>query len=394
MIAPPTSLLGWSSPVLGALTALSFALTVWQWVEARRFPLHRRMSQAGFAPPLTLLKPLKGSDAETEVCLRSWLEQDYPREIQILFGVAAPEDPAASVVRKLQAEFPRADIRLLVCPERWGANAKISTLAQLEAHARHRIWVVSDADVHVPPDLLRNLVAPLAREGIGLVNPFYAIAPAPTPAMRWEAICVNADFWSGVLQSRRLEPLRFALGAVMAVRREHLAQLGGFAALANVLADDFELGRRVARAGARIALCPIVVTCREEPRTWGAVWRHQLRWSRTIRVCRPGPYAASILGNATLWPLLWAWADPRLVVWAGAMGCLALRLATAWDNERRLTRATGHGRWFWLTPVKDLLQCVLWALAFLGHTVEWRGERFRVRRTGELVPTHQGKQGT
>jgi ceramide glucosyltransferase len=322
------------------------------------------------------------------------LEQDYPSEIQILFGVAAAEDPAASVVRKLQSEFPHADLRLLVCPERLGANAKVSTLAQLEPHARHDFRVVSDADVQVPPDLLRNLIAPLADDGIGLVNPFYAVAPTRTLAMRWEAISVNADFWSGVLQARRLEPLRFALGAVMAVRRAHLARLGGFAALANVLADDFELGRRVAEQGGRIALCPVVVTCREAPRNWAAVWRHQLRWARTIRVCRPAPYAASVLSNATIWPLLWALVDSRPTVWAGATVCLAIRLATAWDNERRLTRTTGHGPWFWLVPVKDLLQCALWALAFLGHTVEWRGEHFRVRRTGELVPTNQAKRGT
>jgi ceramide glucosyltransferase len=275
---------------------------------------------------------------------------------------------------------------LVVCPDRLGANAKVSTLAQLERHARHDLWVVSDADVHVPPDLLGNLVAPLEYDHVGLVNPFYAFGAAPTLAMRWEAISVNADFWSSVLQSRRLEPLRFALGAVMAVRRAHVQQLGGFTALANVLADDFELGRRVVQQGGGIALSPVVVTCREEPRPWTSVWRHQLRWSRTIRVCRPGPYAASVLSNATLWPLIWGLVCHHPLVWAGAAACLAVRVATAWDNQRRLTRSNAHCGWLWLVPVKDLLQAVLWALAFAGNTVEWRGERFRVHRTGELVP--------
>ncbi len=376
---------------LGALAALSLALTLWQWVETRRFPLHRRIAEPGFAPPLTLLKPLSGCDAETEACLRSWLTQDYPRDVQILFGVRSDDDPAAGVVRKLEAEFPRADIRLVVCPRRLGANAKVSTLAQLEGHAAHAIWVVSDADVHAPPDLLRNLVAPLKDAGVGLVNSLYALGPPP--AMRWEAVSVNADFWGGVLQSRRLGPVRFALGAALVVRRLHVQKAGGFAALANMLADDFELGRRVAEQNARIALCPVVVTCREAPRGWTAVWRHQLRWVRTIRVCRPWPYAASVLGNATVWPLLWTLADPRPIVWTGAAACLAVRMATAWDSQRRLTLSDAHGWWLWLVPLKDLLQSVLWALAFLGETVEWRGERFRVLRTGELRPATQGAPG-
>ncbi len=372
--------------LLGALAILSLALTLWQWLETRCFPLHRRIADPDFAPALTLLKPLKGGDAEMQACLRSWLRQEYPGKVQILFGVSCAHEPAASIVRALLAESPGRDVELVVCPQRLGANAKASTLAQLSNRARHPIWVVSDADVHVPPDFLSSLVAPLKDPDVGLVNAFYALDPAPTLAMRWEAIGVNADFWGSVLQSLRFAPQRFALGAAFAVRQIHVEQGGGFATLTDVLADDFVLGRSVADQNVRIALCPVVATCREEPQGWAAVWRHQVRWARTIRVCSPWPYAASLASNATLWPLLWALSDPRWIVWAGAAACLGVRLATAWDSEARLILSTKHWRSLWLVPVKDLLQAALWALAFLGDRVEWRGERFRVLPNGELLP--------
>lgn len=371
--------------ILGPLALLALALTLWQWFEGRRFGLHRRMATPGFAPPLTLFKPLKGCDGETAACLRSWLAQDYPGPVQILFGVATAADPACEVVRSLLAEFPRADAQLVICPETMGANSKVSKLAQLEPLAKHELLVVSDADVRAPADFLSSLVAPFQDPAVGLVNPFYRLANAATLPMRWEALAVNADFWSSVLQARRLGPLDFALGAVIAVRRQHLDAIGGFKALADYLADDFELGRRVAGSGTRLVLCPVVVDCCEPPQSWSAVWRHQLRWARTIRVCRPVPYALSILSNATLWPLLWLMAQPQGPALWGAALCLAVRVLAAADSQRRLTQSLAHLPWLWLAPVKDLLQFVLWALAFLGNRVEWRGQRYRVERGGKLV---------
>ncbi len=373
------------SIVLGSLALLSLGLASWQWLEGRLFPLHRRVAEPSFAPAVTLLKPLKGGDAETAACLRSWLAQEYARPVQVLFGVTSTDDPVCATVNALLCEFPHADAELVVCPDRLGVNAKVSKLAQLEPRARHGVLVISDADVRVPPDFLANLMAPLRDPGVGLVNPFYQLANPTTTAMRWEALAVNADFWTSVLQSCRLGPMRFALGAVMAVRRERLAAIGGFTALANHLADDYELGRRVAADGARIALCPVVAECREAPQGWGAVWQHQLRWARTIRVCQPLPYAFSLVTNITLWTALWWLSNPTTVTTTLAAAALLLRVLTAADSQRRLTRSLAHLSWCWLAAVKDLLQAVLWALSFLGHTVEWRGERYRVTRRGELV---------
>lgn len=375
---------------LAVLAGLSLLLTIWQWLEGRAFPVHARsVTGPRLGPAVTLFKPLRGCDTRTETCLRSWLTQDYSGPVQVLFGVAQADDPVTDIIRHLQREFPSADIALVVCAERRGLNAKVSNLTQLEAFAKHDLWVVSDADVEVPADFLREALAPFDQPSTGLVCPLYALGEPSTVAMRWEAVCVNADFWTGVLQARRFGPLRFALGAVMAVRRDVVTRQGGFASLANVLADDFELGRRAAANGAGITLSPVVVRCLEAPQDWTRVWAHQVRWSRTIRVCQPAPYAASLLSNATLWPVLWGVADSRPAVWTAVACFLAVRLAAAADNQHRLTGSLAHVPWLGLVLVKDVLQCALWALAFLGDTVEWRGERFRVRRNGELAPLGQ-----
>lgn len=371
--------------ILAGLALLSLGLTVWQFLVARRFPLHRRESDVRFAPGVTLLKPLKGCDAETESCLRSWCEQRYAGPCQILFGVAEPDDPVVGVVRALLREFPALDAELVICGENLGANAKVSSLVQLERRARHPVVVISDADVRVPPDLLSNLVAPLRDTQVGLVNCFYRLANPANVAMRLEAVATNADFWCQVLQSRSLRPLDFALGAVMATSRQHLAAGGGFTALLDHLADDYQLGRQIAAAGARIELCPVVVECRSAPQTWWEVWTHQLRWARTIRVCQPVPYFFSVLHNPTLWPLVWLVARPSW--WSGAffVGCLGVRWLTAVLSVERLAQGRDPGLG-WLAPAKDLLQAGFWALAFTGRQVTWRDRRFRVRPGGQLVP--------
>lgn len=373
---------------LASLAFLSVLLTLWQWVAAFSFPLHRRIPPNPPATAITLLKPLKGLDDNTITCLRSWLSQSTtPGSLQILFGVASPEDRVCGTVRQLISENPACDAQLVICPESLGTNAKVSTLTQLFRLAQNEIIVISDADVLAPPDLLANLVAPLSETGVGLVNCFYRLANPSTLAMRWEAIATNADFWSQVLQGRTLQPLDFALGAVMAVRRESIARIGGFEALADFLADDFQLGNRIVRiAHERIALCPVVVDCLSHPMNWREAWTHQLRWARTIRVCKPLPYAFSILGNAILWPLLWAVAQPAKIPLLVLAGCLLIRIVTAQTLQNRLGAVEGQGWFWWLVPVKDLLQFAVWAAAFFGNRIVWRGRRFRLQRDGRLIP--------
>jgi len=483
--------------IFGFLALLSLALTLWQWFVARRFPLHQRVPAPSSPPeprssrgeealtsssqpptlnpqpPLTLLKPLRGCDPATEDCLRSWFAQQYSGPVQILFGVAAADDPVCGIVRKLLQEFTASDAQLVVGGPLPGANAKVAKLAELEGLAKHELLVISDADVRVPADFLANIVAPLCSvsyslgEGLGertprafdalcgselkgqngpltsalspsegergnrrqfsgeprfmgracgLVCCFYRLANPATLAMQWEAIAVNADFWSQVLQARSLKPLDFALGAVMATRRQQLQEIGGFAGLVDCLADDYQLGNRIARRGYAIALSPIVVECWSAPMGWAEVWKHQLRWARTIRVCQPLPYFFSILSNATFWPLLWLIVRPAAPAGACALFCLLVRIFTALTLQGRLSQdpnlggraspraqtspgkwargdarphapqppSSAPGRYAWLIPVKDLLQTAIWILAFLGNKIEWRGQRMRLRPDGTL----------
>ena len=385
--------------VLSALAALSFGLSIWQFAAAMRFALQVGTrcrasgptgrsalpgSCEGAKPGVSVLKPLQGCDAETRECLRSWLTQVYPADVEVLFGVKSKDDPVCEIVRGLIKQHPKCAAQLVVCSEQLGPNPKVSKLAQLARLAKHEIICASDADVRVPEDFLARAVAPLSDPQVGLVNCFYRFANPSTFAMRWEAFAVNADFWGQVLQSVALKPMDFALGAVMIAPRVRLDAIGGFDALVDYLADDYELGQRIARNGARVALAPVVVDCWTGPMPFTEVWAHQLRWARTIRVCQPAPYFLSILGNATLWPVLLLLAAPSALVAGGVATALAWRMTAGFLTERKFT---GGGRIdsLWMALVKDVLQVGLWAAAFAGRQVIWRGERLRVDAKGKLA---------
>lgn len=365
------------------LAYLSLALTFWRWFVACRFPLHRR----SIAPPaksgVTILKPLRGCDSETKRCLKSWMTQQHFGPLQILFGVASPDDPVCTVVSELMAEHPTVTAQLIICDAVVGTNGKVSSLAQLEPAIAHDLVIISDADVFVPPEFLANLIPTFEDATIGLVNCFYRLANPTTLAMRWEAVAVNADFWSQVLQSRSIQKVEFALGAVMALPKAQLQKIGGFKGLANYLADDYELGRRVAKLGKRVDFSTIVVDCYEPQQSWGKVFAHQLRWARTIRICQPFPYFMSILNNASLWPVLWMIVDPSSITCAA--GFLGFRMITAAHLQSRLTQSNKHLAYFWLPPLVDLLGFAVWALSFFGNTVVWRGQKLRVQRDGTLA---------
>lgn len=366
--------------VLISLALLSIGINLWQWFAASRFQIHQGPTHSNFTPPLSILKPLKGADAETEACLESWFQQDYPAESEILFGVLSPEDPVCPIVRRLIAKYPLRTAQLVFSRPVLGPNGKVSTLSHLAKLARHEHLVLCDADVFVRNNFLVNLVSGLRDKSVGLVNCFYILANPANFPMRLEAVAVNADFWAQVLQSLTLKPMDFALGAAMATTKTELARVGGFDAFLELLADDYELGNRLARAGRKLTICPIPVECRSAEQSGRAVWRHQLRWARTIRVCQPAGYFFSILANATIWPLLALWIAPWIFPIA-----MALRMLTAISNHRRLT---GHAEWWVpvLAPLKDVAQAVLWLACYGGNIITWHGQQFRVSRGGKLTP--------
>jgi ceramide glucosyltransferase len=273
--------------------------------------------------------------------------------------------------------------------------------------AKHELLVISDADVWIEPDLLAQAVHQLGETKAALISCPYALVNAANPAMHLEAMAANADFWSQALQAQTLKPLDFALGAVMVTSRTSIRQIGGLETLLDLLADDYQLGNRIARRGGRLRLCTLPVECRSSPVGWLAVWKHQLRWARTIRVCQPVPYFFSILSNATLWPLLFAIFGPSAcpsvsfgttipasgvhisvsLAWTGIflLSAISLRVLAAGWLPQKLTRRTDHWPWVWLAPFYDLLRTIVWVLAFTGKTVIWRGQRFQVKPGGRLV---------
>ena len=386
------------STILGALAFLSLALVLWQFVVAMRFPLHRRIPTPAFAPDITILKPLKGSDTQTRGCLESWMTQPYPGKVQILFGVHSPDDPVCDIVRNLIAAHSQVDARLVVCPKLLGPNAKVSTLIYLQAEAKYEVVAVSDADVHVPSDFLAQAVVPFENPKVGLVNCFYRLPPRShrrllfdpdAQAMRMEAFAVNCDFWSQVLQARSLKPLDFALGAVMITTQTRLRQIGAFQSLVDYLADDYQLGNQIAKAGGEIVISPIVVDCRSAPMSAREVWDHQLRWARTIRVSQPVPYFFSILNDSTLWLFLWVFWElfvgkPSEAIAIANLLYITIRLLGSMKLERELT-----GKWdvttLWSALTYDIVRPFIWACSFFGNTVVWRGQKYRVLRGGKLV---------
>lgn len=370
--------------LLSLLAFLSIVLNLWQWWAGRRFPLHEQPEASSFSPGVSILRPCKGADSETAACLESWFLQKHSGDYEILFGVASENDPVCGVIRGLISKHPDRDARLLICQPILGTNAKVSSLCYLERKARFEHLVIADQDVYVKSNFLGSLIQPLSDKSVGLVNCFYILEQPRNLGMRLESVAVNADFWSQVLQGNMLKPMDFALGAVMATRKSNLAQIGGFQALLDYLADDYQLGHRIAEAGAKVDLSRVPVHCRSEEQTFIDVWKHQLRWARTIRVCQPGPYFLSILSNGTLWPLLACALHSPLSTALLAVG-LSVRMITAAGNYRRLTREPGWSA-FLLAPIKDLLQTVVWALSFLGNEITWRGQRFSVDKGGKLTP--------
>ena len=214
---------------------------------------------------------MKGLDQDTSACLASFINQKYPHR-QILFGVADPADPVFPVLRELQGKHPDVDIQIIDCPQELGLNPKVSTLRQLLPHADHELIVISDSDVRAKPDLLTRLAAALQQPGVGLATCLYRSGPVQTVGGALEALSISADFIPSVAMAHYVEGINFALGAVMALPRQVLERIGGFPAIADYLADDYQLGYRVSRAGLQVHLLPYVVETWAAGKRWPVIW--------------------------------------------------------------------------------------------------------------------------
>jgi ceramide glucosyltransferase len=345
------------------------------------------VERAGYAPDVTILKPVKGLDARMDAGFRSHCLQEYGGRFEILFGVSDPEDPAVGEIERLREEFPEVAIRLLVCTERLGTSGKVSNLVQMLASGTYEHCLINDSDIGVTPGYLAGVMGCFADARVGLVTAPYlgrtaVSGPGLTIWARLEALGISTDFMPGVLTARLIERgLHFGLGSTLAMTRTALDKAGGLGALVEYLADDYEMGVRISRAGYRVELCPEVVETSVPGYGLGGYWEHQMRWARSTRDSRKMGYVGLGITYAVPWALatvvasgfaLWSFTLLSLVLLARVAVALAVGVGILRDGQVL--------RDLWLLPLRDVTGLVFWAWSFAGDTVVWRGERFRACR--------------
>jgi ceramide glucosyltransferase len=379
---------------MGAMAYLIFVLltAAWLYQFLALVCLGRFFRRPPPAPPvptgpgITVFKPLKGLEPLSRECLTSFLTQDY-HPYQVLFGVRDPDNPVVGLLRELQGAHPRGAPELVICPEDLGLNPKISTLRQLLPRARYDLFVIADGDVKVGPDYLAQVATAFRQPGVGLVSCPYRAGRSRTLGSALEALTLAADFIPSVAVAHYVEGIRFALGAAMALTRQALSAIGGLAPLADFLADDYQLGYRVAQAGLQVEILPYVVETNNPEMSFAEYLAHQLRWARTYRICRPAGYLAYGITHALIYNLaLLLAAGLAPWVWGLMAATLALRGTLAVFAERRCLKGDLPLWAFALLPLKDLLAFGLWLASFLGDRVAWGGRAYRVTREGKLAP--------
>jgi ceramide glucosyltransferase len=338
-----------------------------------------------YAPPVTILKPVKGIDSRMYAGFASHCRQDYEGEFEILFGVSSMDDPAVAEIERLRLEFPNRAIGLVECRERLGTSGKVSNLVQMLRTARYEHVLINDSDIRVSPGYLSRVMACFADSRVGMVTAPYlgrtdADGKALTIWARLEALGISTDFLPGVLTARKIEGgIRFGLGSTLAISRTALAVAGGLEPLVDYLADDYEIGARIARAGYRVELCRETVETTVPAYTFQGFVDHQLRWARSTRDSRRWGYVGLGITYCVPWALLNCVAS-GFALWSFTLLSLVLlaRVAVALSVGVGILRDGQVLRDLWLLPLRDFFALGFWAWSFASDTVVWRGERFRL----------------
>ena len=363
--------------IAAVLVCCGIAYNLLAIAGALRF--RRRRTVPNYRPPVSILKPVRGRDPRFYEAIRSHAAQEYP-VFELIFG-AIPDDPAREDIERLIAEFPAIPIRVLDTTSD-APNGKVGALEILAGEARYDVLLVNDGDILVEPDYLAQVVSLLEDEQVGMVTCLYRGA-ASSLASRTEALGIATEFAPSVLVARLLSTSGFALGATMAFRATDLKAIGGFAAIREFLADDYQLGARIAGLGKRVVLSDAVVETNLGAGSWSDVWKHQTRWSRTIRVSRPAGYFGYLVTQATFWCIVAACAGS----WRLALIGLIVRLIAAGCSLRALGE-----RWagrIAAVPARDLFGLAVWFAGLGGREVEWRGLRFRLSQDGRITPVRR-----
>ena len=369
--------------ILAATPLVYYALAI--LVAVRFFRRRRGRPLPEYSPPVSLLKPVRGVDFGSYENFVSFCQQDY-LEYEILFAVNDDRDPAVPLIQRIVEEFPERRIRLLVGAEHLGANRKVNKLARLAREARHDVLVLTDGDVRVVPRYLREVVAPLADRKIGAVTSFYRAIAEKSLWAELEAVGASSDFFAGVLMAGWTEGIRFALGASIATTKEWLGKIGGFEAFADALADDYEVGQRIAKAGGEVVLSREAVWTMYPAQTLGSFWNHQVRWARTVRLCRPLSYVGLLFTQGLPWAVLTAMVAPvKWIAGVYLVAYLILRFAMAWTVGIWGVRDEVLRRKVWLVPLRDAIHFVVWLASFGSNQIRWGNVEYVIRK-GRMVP--------
>jgi ceramide glucosyltransferase len=366
------------------LAIIGSAYTSFAAVLLGRFVAKSPVEAPSRTPSVTILKPLCGAEPELEENLTSFCNQKYPGQVQIVLGIQDSVDPAAAIARRLISAFPHLAIDLEINAQSHGPNRKISNVLNSVTRSRGEIVVLSDSDIRVGPDYLRQITDALHAPGVGLVTCLYRGLPVTGVWSRLAATEIDQRFLPSVLVGLRLGLAKPCFGSTMALRAETLRRIGGFAAFADQLADDHAIGAAVRRLGLEVAIPPMVVdhVCSEH--SFVELARRELRWARTIRLVDPLGYAGSVITH----PLPFALAAAALRGFGvTSLAILGLVLACGLLVPLQFARSLGGGRVpIWLTPLRDLLSFAIFLVSFLPWRIMWRGRRYKVSSDGTLTP--------
>lgn len=337
-----------------------------------------------FHPAVTILKPICGLDRDAQANLASFCQQDYP-EYQIIFAVRDRHDPVIELIQKMIQQFPDVDMQLVVSDRIIGVNLKVSNLANAVAAAKHEILLIADSDIRVGKDYLQRVIQPLQDQNVGVVTCLYR-----SVAQGWvttlEAVATATDFHTGVLVKNQHSGIKFAFGSTIVIRQQVLEAIGGFGAIADYLADDFQLGHLPAQAGYKVVLSDYIVDHILDTSTLADSIQRQIRWARCIRVSQPWGYLGLLFTYGTVTSLLF------LITTGGStlglivlFGTWSIRLLMGWVVGVNILHDSVAKKFLWLIPGRDLISFAIWLLGFVSSTIEWRGRQLKLIKGGKIT---------
>lgn len=372
-------------PLLLCLTAvIYYCLAIYSTLD---FLKQKISIDPEFHPPITILKPICGLDKNAYENLASFCRQDYPN-YQIIFGIQDWYDPGIDVVKQLILDFPSIDIEFIISDRTVGQNLKVSNLANAAVLAKHSILLSSDSDVKVKPDYLMAVVQPFQNPTVGVVTCLYRCCSQGWISI-FQALGISTEYSPTVLVSRKLAGMTFGMGATLILRRSVLEEIGGFAAVADYLHDDFLLGNRSHQQGHQVVLSNYVVEHELATETLAGFFKQLIRWNRSIRFSHPWGYLGQIFTFGTVTSLLFLLAtEGSTLGWSVLAIVWLFRLMMAWMVGVTALQDSVVKRYWWLVPLSDLVRFGLWCVSFVGNTIEWRGRRLQLMKDGRIVESY------